>query len=341
MFSINRKRFWLLLKTGLALGIVFGVARLFIKILSQPELDQLTFQPRIELLVLAGLLYLLAQCCWGSFWVRLLRGQGLPVPWYAGMRTYFVSQFGKYIPGKVMVLFMRVVMLRPLGAHPLPVALTAVYETLTSMGSGALLAFLLLPYLGVLPPQLSGQTTALLSLALLPVSLGVLNKYAARLAARRRGPDARPLPAPSIFLLAQGLLHGICGWCLLGLSLGLTVRALAPGSAAMGDTYLADLGSVAIAYVAGFVILVAPGGLGVREWVFQVTLSPRFEPELGSAGAAILAVIIALVIRLTWTIAEVSLALPLYLLSRTPSPPRQRLDQGAVSEVEKADPGPA
>ena len=41
-----------------------------------------------------------------------------------------------------------------------------------------------------------------------------------------------------------------------------------------------------MAYVAGFVILVAPGGLGVREWVLQVALTPRFAEALGSPAAA-------------------------------------------------------
>ena len=59
--------------------------------------------------------------------------------------------------------------------------------------------------------------------AALPISLGVLNKLAVRMAAKKRGPDARPLPAPSLWLLAQGLLHGLCGWSLLGLSLALTI----------------------------------------------------------------------------------------------------------------------
>jgi uncharacterized membrane protein YbhN (UPF0104 family) len=71
---------------------------------------------------------------------------------------------------------------------------------------------------------------------------------------------------------------------------------------------------VTVSYVAGFVILVAPGGLGVREWVLQVTLAPRFVESLGSPVAAAMAVIIALIVRLTWTVAEVALALTLYFI---------------------------
>ena len=310
----KRRHLWLAVKTLLAVAIVVGVARYFRAFLPTPP-ERIPFVVRFVLLFPTCLLYVMAHFFCGSFCVRLLLVQHFPVTWYAGMRAYFVSQFGKYVPGKAWVILMRVGMLRhDAHAHPIPVAVTATYETLSSMAAGALLAVLLLPYLGVLPVELSGRTTALVAVAALPVGLGVLNKIAARIAKKRRGPDARPLPAPSLRLLLQGLLHGACGWCLLGISLALVIRAVAPGAAAIAESYPADLGAVAVAYVAGFVILVAPGGLGVREWVLQVTLAPRFTEALGSPAAAAMAVIIALILRLTWTVAEVVVALTLYFI---------------------------
>jgi hypothetical protein len=312
----KRKHLWLAVKSLLAVAIVVGVARYFAHILSHEALDHVPFALRFEWLVPAGLLYLLAHCCWATFWVRLLHGQHIPVPWYTGIRCYFVSQFGKYVPGKAWVILMRVGMLRhETHAHPIPVAVTATYETLSSMSAGALLAVLLLPYLGVLPVELSGKTAALVAVAALPVGLGVLNKVAARIAKKRRGPDARPLPAPSLRLLAQGLLHGACGYCLLGLSLALVVRGVAPVVPALAETYAADLGAVAVSYVAGFLAIVAPGGLGAREWVLMEVLKPRFAAALGQqeSGAA-LAVIVALILRIVWTVAEVALALTLYFI---------------------------
>jgi len=318
MSSGTRHQLWLTAKTLLALAIVVGIARYFLGILSHSEFDAHQLNVRFELLVLAGLLYLLAHCCWATFWIRLLHGQGIHVSWGVGLRAYFISQLGKYVPGKAWVILIRVGILRHYGGHPLPVAITATYETLCSMAAGALLGVLLLPQLGVLPVELSSNVTALVAMASLPVALGVLNKFAAKVVARKRGPDARPLPAPSVFLLAQGLLHGAVGHCLLGLSLGLTIAAVAPQSAAMTDTYPADLGATAISYVAGFIALVVPGGLGVREWVLQIALTPRFAEAMGPKEAAGLAVVIALILRLAWTAAEVLLAAVLYFI---PSPP--------------------
>src|SRR5437868_1625670 len=140
----TRRHLWLAVRTALAVAIVVGVAQYFARILSDKALDRIPFVVRFEWLVPAGVLYLMAHCCWGSFWVRLLHGQHICVSWYAGLRCYFVSQFGKYVPGKAWVILMRVGMLRhDAHAHPIPVAVTATYETLSSMAAGALLGVLL------------------------------------------------------------------------------------------------------------------------------------------------------------------------------------------------------
>jgi hypothetical protein len=303
-----------------ALLLAAAVGWHFHNILKGIDFAQLPIRVRVEFLVPAGMLYLLAHLCWSTFWVRLLHFEGIHVSWFVGLRTYYISQFGKYVPGKVAVPLMRIVMLRPHGGHPVPVGVTAVYETLTSMAAGALLGVLFLPALGMLPPEVSGKTALLFGVAALPIGLGVLNKLAARIAQRKRGPDARPLPAPSLLLLAQGLLHGACGYCLLALSLGLTIRGLIPAAPEWSaETFAVDMAAVALSYVAGFVIAVAPGGLGAREVAIQLTLTPQLAPAFGDQAAA-LAVVIALTLRLAWTAAEVAVGLPLYLMKPALAP---------------------
>jgi uncharacterized membrane protein YbhN (UPF0104 family) len=213
-----------------------------------------------------------------------------------------------------MVIHLRVGMLYNADGTSLAVAVTSTYETLTCMASGAMLGVLLLPYLGILPPEVSGKATALIVLAALPVTLGALNRVAARIADRKRGPDARPLPAPSLWLLAQGLLHGCCGWCLLGLSLGLVVASVGLDTESLTQTYPSDVGAAALSYVAGFVTLVAPGGLGVREYVLMEALAPRFEGMLDPTASRGVAIVVALLVRLSWTVGEVAVALTLYFL---------------------------
>lgn len=331
----TRRKWVLAVEVALAMVIVTAVSWHFRGILKGIDPAQLPIRLRFEYLVPAGLLYLLAHLCWSSFWVRLLHYEGVKVSWYVGLRTYYISQFGKYVPGKFLVPLMRMAMLRQHGAHPVPVGVTAVYETLTSMAAGALLGVLFLPALGVLPPQIAQRSTLLFAVAALPLGLGVLNKLAARIAKKKRGPDAMPLPAPSIFLLAQGLLHGACGYCLLALSLALTIHGLLPNAFEWGTEALkVDLAAVSLSYVAGFVIAVAPGGLGAREIAMQLALTPQLTPAFGQ-GAAAVAVVIALALRLTWTIAEVAAGVPLYML-KPALPPQPAHDPGIAIHHEAA-----
>jgi uncharacterized membrane protein YbhN (UPF0104 family) len=320
----RRARLWLAVKTGLAAVIIAAVGLQFARILRQPELNPYPFDFRVGYLLLAGVLYLLAHCCWGGFWVRLLRSQGVPVGWMAGLRAYFVSQYGKYVPGKAWVVFIRVALLRGAdNGRPLAVGVTATYETLTSMAAGALLAAALIPQFGVLPREISPGVGWVVGLGLLPLALAVLNKLAARRVARLRGPGGDPLPSPPLGLLVQGLVHGVVGWCLLGLCVSLGVAAVAPGDPGWHPAghFAADLGAMALAYVSGFFVLVAPGGLGVREVLLQAALGPRFAADLGPEKAAGLGVVVALVLRLAWTLFEVVATLGLYVFCRPPAEP--------------------
>jgi uncharacterized membrane protein YbhN (UPF0104 family) len=70
------------------------------------------------------------------------------------------------------------------------------------------------------------------------------------------------------------------------------------------------IASVALATVAGFVVAVLPGGLGVREGVLMSALAPA----LGSDHA----VVAAVVLRLVWVAAELAGAAVLVFCFRAP-----------------------
>jgi hypothetical protein len=101
---------------------------------------------------------------------------------------------------------------------------------------------------------------------------------------------------------------------LLGLSQVAVVRAFVPA----GTESVIGLGlvsvviaSVALATVAGFLVAVLPGGLGVREGVLMSVLAPA----IGSDQA----VIASLVLRLVWVVAELVAAAILIPFFRRPS----------------------
>jgi uncharacterized membrane protein YbhN (UPF0104 family) len=123
-----------------------------------------------------------------------------------------------------------------------------------------------------------------------------------------------PLPRVGFGSFRVGLLLTGVGWLGLGLSCWCVIQAMAPGDL---DFDLALWGRctayVGLAYVAGFLAVVTPGGLGVRELLLQPAIAQELAATAG-AEAAPLAVVIVLVLRLLWTVMEVMMAAAVYWL---------------------------
>jgi uncharacterized membrane protein YbhN (UPF0104 family) len=330
--SPARKRLLFALKAALAAVVIAAVAWHFYGLLTTDGVQH-SLACRVEYLLPAGLLYLACHTLWGTFWWQLLRGQGVRVGWLAGVRAYFVSQWGKYVPGKALVILLRVGLLKGKVASPTVVIVTGTYETLTNMAAGAVLGACLLPVsdqLAAIDPRYREVVPySVFGLAFVPLALFALNRLIRRVAARYRKPDAEPIPVPSVWLVARGMLQAVVGWCLLGLSAWLVACGLSaePVPLTLG-TFAQYLCAVCVAYLIGFAALFLPAGGGLRELVLQWMLSP----PLGAVAAAV-----AVVLRVVWTLAEAVAAVGLYLtpLSNPPSPPTPlpQGERGAGVEV--------
>jgi uncharacterized membrane protein YbhN (UPF0104 family) len=319
---ISRKRLWLAAQAVLAVVILIAVGRHFWKMLDDDALASLAIGERAWQLLPAGLLYLGAHTIWGTYWWMLLHYQKVPVTWGEGVRAYFVSQFGKYVPGKVWVLALRYGQLRERsGATFRLIGLTAAYETLVTMASGAMLAAVLIPHTGIGGEYASGQGPIIAGIAALPLGLFGLVRLVNRITRLRKGPDAQAVSNTPLWLLVVGLLQASCAWCLLGVSLWLVATAVVP---AFPVSYPGDLASVTGSYVVGFIIFVAPGGLGPREFVLVKCLEPRLVDVVGNPAGQ--AVAIAVLLRLVWTTFEIGCAGLLYLFFKLshPNPPAEK-----------------
>jgi uncharacterized membrane protein YbhN (UPF0104 family) len=266
----------------------------------------LTLDP--GLLAASGLLYLLGLACCGAFFWRVLGASAGPVSLAAAERAYLISHLAKYVPGKAMVVVVRSGLVVPAGARAATAAFATLYETLVMMAAGGLVAaaaFAFAPQQSV-TINVSTRGSIALPLVVLAALAGagfavlVWPRWFGTLAGwirkpfRNLGPEVLPRLTPG--LLALGLGLSAVAWVLLGLSQVAVLRALEPALAPPG-VWPAVVGSVALATVAGFAVPIAPGGLGVREWVLWTSL--------GSAIDADRAVVAALVLRLVWVAAEV------------------------------------
>lgn len=256
-------------------------------------------------------LYLAGLCGFGVFFGSVLRASPTPVALLPALRAYLISHLGKYVPGKAMVVVMRVALVVPYGARPATAAFATLYETLVMMAAGGLIAALgFATRAGQLVPLALGLGLGLAFLTTVEPWIFPRLVRPMRLPFPGVGPDA--LPALSHRLLVEGLFWSCLGWTLLGLSLVAVLRAMVPAGVPV-DQWPVIVGSVALATVAGFVIAVVPGGLGVREGVLMTAL----EPALGRERA----VVSALILRLAWVAGEVLAAALLSFTRPRPGKP--------------------
>ena len=212
-----------------------------------------------------------------------------------------ISQLGKYIPGGVWQFVARFSAYRQnqLTYKDMGKAfiLENIWLVLGSFFVGVSFvllgqpAFLLRPS-GPFPSPAALRIFAYLSLLLWAATL-FASEYGLKSA--RRKPSA---PAALAQLFSQTSM-----WIFLGLSFACLLPHLQTG-----DTFWLVSGAFILSFLAGYVAIFAPGGIGVREYVAVLLLSALFSPaEIG---------IVAIVHRLLYTLAEFLLAGIAWLLPR-------------------------
>jgi hypothetical protein len=336
------RAWWPALKIALGLAVVVMVGSHFTEDLLDPRLWERPFRPGWVLL--AAVLYLIGLFFSALTWRRLLVHAGYRPPMLATARAYYIGHLGKYLPGKAWALFLRAELLRGQGVSVGVGVVTAFYEVFITMTGAAAVAVVffaafaptgsyrpggqILRSLAVLrvPAELDvGRSTdVLLALGLLaivgtPVLPPVFRAISERLARAFGAVDS--VPHFRWRDLAPGLALTSTGWLFAGASLAAAVSAVigpsAPWSLQLAGRTAAIMG---VSYVAGFVVVFAPSGLGVREFFLALFLTPQLHefgvPSQEARGLAILA---ALVLRLAWTGAEIAAAAALWWLRAGPA----------------------
>ncbi len=340
--SSKLRRAWPVIKALLWLVILVFIGRQFARDLQNPKLEQRPLHA--GWLVLSGLLYELGMGFPALFWMRLLGHLGARPPLGAALRAYYIGQLGKYVPGKAWALFLRTSLVHKHGAGVGLAVLTAFYEVLTTMAAGVLVAGLLFAVLGtdagaglnaetlrhLLEMEQPGEggvqrsVAVLLSLLLfaaflVPLHPAIFNRLALRrmrsLFANASGSDRR---IRFVYLL-EGLALAAVGWLLLGVSFAAALRGILGADWPLFDVRTARLPAImGLSYVIGFVIVIAPGGIGPREFMLTLLLTPELvgmrEMDIEDARATV--VLAVLVLRLVWTMAELITALICRITSR-------------------------
>ena len=218
----------------------------------------------------------------GWIWGRMVEDLGGPaIPARVAIRTYMVANLGRYVPGKLWQLAGLALLARARGV-PAPIATAAAVVGQVVALAGAMLVGLLAllsagPDLSRWAPAAVAATMGILTVVIVPKIFRPLLRLWLRWA-----PGEAPGEVPIGALMGfRWLALYTLNWGGYALAFWLLARGLSlPGR-------LLDVGpAFAAAYVLGYVVLVAPAGLGVRE----ASMVAFLAPIMGPSGAALAAV---------------------------------------------------
>jgi len=269
--------------------------------------DQLRAQP-LDWSVEPGWLILSAMVVWLMYglliaaWRIMLTGWGRGLDFWSAARIWTVSSLGKYLPGKVWAVAGMAVMAQRAGVGAGPATASAIILQVLAIGTGATVAALTgWSSLRSAYPGAEGGLPALLLLSLLAVVVLLRPDWVRRLV-RIAAPDVSVSLTPPPGAVAFGVLANTMAWIGYGGALWLLARGLLPEA---GLGLMPAIAVFTTSYLAGFLALFAPGGIGVREGVFILML----QGSIGIGAATALAV----ASRLLLTVTELGAAVPFLL----------------------------
>jgi glycosyltransferase 2 family protein len=246
-------------------------------------------------LVLAALATVANGALTGLAWRSLLADLGARLPVPLAARVFFVGQIGKYVPGSLWPMIVQAELAKRHVARRSTVAATFVLLLLS--GASALVVVLL-----TLPATPEGGGTAVRWAALLVVPvLALLHpSVLGRLLDRGLRLVGRPPLEQWTSLRGTAVATGwaVLAWLVAGLQIWLLSVPL--GAPATWRTLALAVGGYALAWVIGFVVVVAPAGAGAREVALAAVLSGVLDP-----GAVVVVVLLS---RVLFTAADLTLA---------------------------------
>jgi hypothetical protein len=271
--------------------------------------DDLRAQPlewRIEpgWIILSALLVWLMYAILIAAWRRMLAAWGRGLDLWSASRIWTVSSLGKYLPGKVWAVAGMALMAQRAGVGAGPATGSAVILQVLAIGTGAAIAGLSgWGALRAAYPDAVVGLGALVAASVAAIGLLLWPELVSRVM-RIAAPNAPPVPPPR-GAVAFGILANAVAWVGYGAALWLLARGLLPDA---GLELLPAIAVFTASYLAGFLALFAPGGIGVREGVFILML----QGPIGIGAATALAI----ASRLLLTVTELGAAVPFLVFPR-------------------------
>jgi hypothetical protein len=207
-------------------------------------------------------------------WLGVLKAFGQKFPLLPALDAYYLGHAGKYVPGKAMVLVLRVGKLQPYGVSIKPAILSVFVETLTGVGTAAILGVLFLFLIDV-PTWLKWSMVAAAPLAAAVLSPHFFRLVLFALAKSKIGKIPKSLSSAFTWsFMLKTCLGMSLGWLLQG-TVGWLIILCLNDSPEMVSLQIwgTAVSAVCLGAVAGFVSML-PGGAVARDLVVAWLLAP-------------------------------------------------------------------
>jgi uncharacterized membrane protein YbhN (UPF0104 family) len=318
-------RRWRVAQTIIAIGLVGFAAWYLWRQWRDASAANLNITLRWGWLFAASAIVLAAYAFLIEIWRRVLARFNATVSFGDAARIWFVSNLGKYVPGKVWQVTTMAAMLNRLHVGVAAAGSAAAVITIANVVAGfGLLLLVGVPAMTVL----SGDThtgvliaTVALVVAMLAAPFGIrlLSRLAGRVLHR---PIAFSLPLAASALSLAGCA---VAWLLYGAAFELFTLSLLGQARAPWLSYVA---AYTLSYLVGYLVLVVPGGIGPREAVLAAVLVALHMTTPAEAAA------ITIASRLWLTVLEIVPGLLYIVIPRRLGPP----PSSAVDETINASP---
>lgn len=274
------KRLWLAVQIVGAALILWFVGRSLAANWDQVRGAGVTVHLRAAPLAAAAAVTLATYALLIGAWRFVLAGWRERLDYGVAARIWTVSNLARYVPGRIWQIAGMAAMARQAGVSPWAAAGSAIVVQLLAVATGGLIVGLTLP--SAAQPLLVAVT----ALAAAATALALTSSRATSLltAALRRvsGKDVVLEPVAKGPLLLAALVTALA-WVGYGISLTLFIR----GTVTVAPLPLREaVGAFTASYLLGLILVLAPGGLGVREG----TLYALLAGPLGAAPAVVVTV---------------------------------------------------
>lgn len=249
-------------------------------------------------LIFAAAIYVIGMGFGALAWLALVRATGEHMASITAIKTMFLSQAAKYMPGNVAHHVGRVILARRHGLNTNNILFSMFMETVWVIAIASMLALIALWSVGSSIFNHISQIpkwwvlAGLGSIAMLAPVIGhKFFEYVAHRWARRKGMEIPVIEMPPLRTLWLVSLLYVANYLILGLILKIIAESIFHCHDA---NILLMSGIFAVAWIVGFITPGAPAGLGVREIILVAALTPIYDQQLAIGIAATLRMVTVL-----------------------------------------------